>query len=286
MNRPREAARLLELCEQADPNIWLDVLRAARDELAMAIRGEPFIIEVNARRRCHIRFGITPLGRVLCPLSGNDPTDLHIEGPPEAVAGFVLGHSSLTDALADELLTIRSGVATSRLDELHNVVAARLRTLLTDRAVIVPVWALLWRLRRATTTPVEWTAAAVAKVAPVVAASMVAIAGATPGVNVDTIAAPRPIVADAAEMASPAPAPRLPAPVGQPRPNSTVRTIVAPPRPPVDRDAVRVDRRAEAELGGPSERTATVPVWGQMECDGAWHRELICDAAERLPTAP
>lgn len=277
-----EAARLVELCEQASPDVWLDLLRAAQEELAIAVHARGLVIDVGCSRRCHVRFAISPLGRVIHPLSGNDPTDLRLDGTAEDVAAFLLGEHTLAYAQTHGLVSIRPGAPAERLEHVRAVVAAQLRSLLADRPIIVPIAALAWRLRRFFALPTEWTAAAVSKVAPAVFAGVVAW-GSAPATALPatlTTRDPRSVAVAPSPLPPPAPSvvanrPHIAHHVGQVAP--------APPSVPTTTPLVTWDRQVSVADPTPAgEHHTNVPVWGDYACDN-WYRQVVCDAAETLP---
>lgn len=280
-----DAARLLELCGQAAAGVWLDVLRSAKDDLAIANHGQPLIIEVVLRRRCHVRLGITPLGRIVHPLSGRDPTNVRVEGDPIDVTAFLLGELTLAQAQKQGLLSVRHGVSADRLDRLRAVVASQLRSLLSDRAVVVPVTTLAWRLRRAYRVPAEWAAAAAAKAAPVVVATAAMLAGPTGATAVhaagdSAASAVAPVIA---QPAAPVAAPPVKHAASAAARARSAEGPTLEPVPP-GRSVVSLQQRvAHDDSVAGRDRTTAVPVSGTINCDN-WYRSLVCDAVERLPT--
>lgn len=268
---------------------WLGALREARDEIAIANHGSRLTVEVVVTPHWRVRFGVTATGRILYPLGGGRPADLHLEGTANDVAAFLLGHSTLAVGIERGLVTVRPGLNATRLETFRAVVASSLRTLVEGNAVLVPFGAAMAvRLRRLCDRSAELSAAGVANFAPAVVATFAFLGGPMP-VSADP---PPPAIGALHSPGVKAPLSRTAelhashtAELESPSARTQTGSSVQPgtPNAPVEVTINATVGQGTTDLGG-DERTIDVPVTGKFACNSEF-REAVCGAAEQIPKA-
>ena len=291
MTARRDAERLIELCEDNESaRAWLAALRTARDEIAIANHGQALTIEAVLRDLCRIRLGITPTGRVIHPLGGDDPPDLRLEGEPRDVAAFLLGEQTVSEAQRRGLLVVSEGVRLDRLEPLRRVVSERLRALSSGQNTLVPLGTVLaWRARRVLELPAELTTLGLAKLAPALVATVAFFGGASPSTATVQLDG-QPVASRVAEAARNGPeqtleqqrgsskAPPRDVPLVPPRPAPPTRPTSLSVSAGVDRTPTGHDIDVTAEDG-----TREVPVWGSVRCDKSLSQATLCAVVDTLP---
>lgn len=174
-----DVEQVLELCRaDASPPAWLEVLRAAKPEIADAMRAQPLTVEVRLRGRRPTRLAISASGQVICPGGARDRPDVRLEGEASEVVAFLLGELSLIEAQRRGLLVLLTRVPPDRLGELRRIVGRQLRSLTSGPMAVLTILApALWRVRRWTHGSIEMATAAADKAAPAVIAAVAALGG-------------------------------------------------------------------------------------------------------------
>ena len=290
-----DAERVLGLCQaDASQPAWLEVLRAAKPEIANAMRAQPLTVEVRLRGRRPLRLAISASGQVICPGGARDRPDVRLEGEARDVVAFLLGELSLIEAQRRGLLVLLTRVSPDRLGGLRRVIGRQLRSLISGpMAVLALVAPAGLRARRWMHGPVEIAAAAADRAAPTLITAVAALGGLAPAsatqVDVATTALAAVLHPHSVQSSEPEAVVRQ-APLGDPPPTSI--KDVPPPAPPAGAaqpasvsatfgrgsDSFRTDVQGQAD-----DNTERAPAWWWFRCDTEV-RAAACDALDRLPT--
>jgi hypothetical protein len=130
-----EVGRFLDLCRlEGEQPAWVDPIRSAQRHLYDQMDGRAWVIEVDMAGMCRRRMAILKDGFLMRSLEPGDVVDVRINGEPETVAGFLLGHMSVDDAIIDGVLVPSPTVKLGRVRRVSAIVSAQLRELVNDPA--------------------------------------------------------------------------------------------------------------------------------------------------------
>jgi hypothetical protein len=136
-NAVGEVRSFLDLCLSGiEPPPWAEAIRGARRELAHLVDGAGWVLDFEMLGMCRRRVAILRDGYFMSGLGPGDPIDVSVRGEPERVARFLLGHTSLDDAIIDGLLVTSPTAKLGRVRQLAGTIVGQLRQLVDDQAAV------------------------------------------------------------------------------------------------------------------------------------------------------